>query len=76
MPDGEVWLRPDAMMSVLGPWLTRQGRSIPSREGLYRQLDDAGALARKSGGKSTYVSKIEGKPTRVLVLSPNALDEA
>jgi hypothetical protein len=55
--------------------LTRQGRAIPSREGLYRQLDDAGVLARKSGGKSTYVAKIDGKSTRVLVLGPTALDE-
>lgn len=76
MPDGETWLRPDALMGVVNPWLARQGRSMPSREGLYRQLDDAGVLARKSGGKSTYVVKIDGKPTRVLVLSPTALDEA
>jgi hypothetical protein len=75
MPNGETWLRPDALMAVISPWLARQGRSTPSREGLYRQLDDAGVLARKSGGKSTYVAKIGGKPTRVLVLSPTALDE-
>jgi hypothetical protein len=75
MPDGETWLRPDALMAVVNPWLARQGRSMPSREGLYRQLDDASVLARKSGGKSTYVAKIDGKSTRVLVLSPTALDE-
>ena len=75
MADGETWLRPDALMAVISPWLARQGRSTPSREGLYRQLDDAGILARKSGGKSTYVAKIDGKPTRVLVLSPSAFDE-
>lgn len=75
MPDGEVWLRPDAVMSVAAPWLIRQGRSIPSREGLYRQLDDAGILARKSGDKSTYVAKVDGQPTRILALSSTALDE-
>jgi hypothetical protein len=75
MADGEIWLRPDAILSLMAPWLTRQGKAFPSREGLYRQLDDAGVLVRKSGDKSTYVVKIDGQPTRVLVLSPTALDE-
>ena len=76
MADGEIWLRPDAILSLMAPWLTRQGKAFPSREGLYRQLDDAGVLVRKSGDRSTYVVKIDGQPTRVLVLSPTALDEA
>jgi len=75
MADGEIWLRPDAILSLMAPWLTRQGKAFPSREGLYRQLDDAGVLVRKSGDKSTYVVKIDGQPTRVLALSPTALDE-
>ncbi|MBN1658273.1 MAG: DUF927 domain-containing protein [Anaerolineae bacterium] len=73
--DGEIWLRPDAVMSLANVWLARQGRPAPSREGLYRQLDDAGVLARKSGDKSTYVTRIGGEATRVLALVPGALAE-
>lgn len=71
----EIWLRPDAIWAEVASFLSRQGKAMPSREGLYRQLDDIGALARKSGDKSTYVAKVGAKSARVLALLKSALDE-
>lgn len=74
-PDGEIWLRPDVVLSLAGPWLTKQGKPMPSVEGLYSQLIDAGVLSRQSSDRTTYVTRIGGKAIRVLALKSTALDE-
>lgn len=76
LAEGEVWLDPEIVWGEVAPWLIKQGKILPSRQGTYHQLDDLGVIVRRSGQQRTYVVKIGGRSTRVLALAADAIEEA
>jgi hypothetical protein len=68
-----VYLIPGIARSFVERYMGREGLNSLTQRALYSQLVGLGMILKKGADQITYLTKIDGKPMRVLVLSKDKL---